>query len=272
MTERRLSPSPPERCWARLAFIVVAAVGRRHDRRDHPRLRRPAPPRRLVAPVRFVVAFGRQAQRPRAPDIEGGCELKRLCAFILAVVVVAGCGSSSKTKSGSTNTGPPGSGSPGPNVTVAPAPLTDPTGKFTYQIQAKSHPVQETTNASGRLASPGTYYWLVNATIRNTDADRPAPWPALLTGGFQGSHATGSAVCNLTSTSTTTPPDAACYFYTNTLNQSGLKQIPAGQTVSVAFETRDQISATVNPASATFLVALEPSVALGNGVPLPFPS
>ena len=199
--------------------------------------------------------------------------MKRLSALIVAAVVVAGCGSSGKsTSSGSASTGPPGSGSPSPAVTVAPALLTDPANSFTYLIQAKSDPIQETTDTTGRTASPGTYYWLVNGAIRNTDKDRPAPWPTSLTGAFQGSHATGSTVCTLTSTPTAPPPDAACYFYTNTLNEAGLKEIPAGQTVSVAFETRDPINAKVIPTGATFLVALQTSVASGIGVPLPLPS
>jgi hypothetical protein len=199
--------------------------------------------------------------------------MKNLSALIVAAVVVAGCGSSSKsTSSGSTNTGPPGSGSPSPAVTVAPALLTDPANNFTYLIQAKSDPIQESTDTRGRIASPGTYYWLVNGAIRNTDKDRPAPWPTLLTGAFQGSHATGSTTCTMTSSPTVPPPDAACYFYTDTLNEAGLKEIPAGQTVSVAFETRDPINATVIPKGATFLVALQTSVGSGVGVQLPFPS
>ena len=76
----------------------------------------------------------------------------------------------------------------------------------------------------------------------------------------------------MTSSPTAPPPEAACYFYTNTLNEAGLKEIPAGQTVSVAFETRDPINATVIPRGATFLVALQTSVASGVGVPLPLPS
>jgi hypothetical protein len=199
--------------------------------------------------------------------------MKRLSALIVAAVVVAGCGSSSQsTSSGSTNTGPPGSGSTSPAVTVAPALLTDPANDFTYLIQAKSDPIQESTDAKGLLAGPGTYYWVVNGTIQNTDKDKPAPWPTSLTGAFQGSHPSGSTQCTLTTSQAPPPPDTACYFYTNTLNEAGLTEIPAGQTVSVAFETRDPISATVNSKGVTFLVALQGSVASGVGVPLSLPS